>query len=571
MALYESETTIEPTLETYRLHEYDWEQYDELYEAFEWEVPDAFNIATYICDRWANADPARVAMVAVDVDGTTTEYKFEELRHLADRLAHFLDSEGIEKGDRIAVSGAQRIECLATHLAAWKLGAVTVPLSLLFGPDGLKYRLQDSGAAAFVASETSLSSLREIRSDCTALETVLTLDGNSAEGEEISLWEAISDRPAIPEAVRTDAKDPALILYTSGTTGPPKGVVHAQRSLLGHLPLHVTTLRNMDIRADDVLYTPGEWSWVGPLYGYVLAGLYYGTTIIGDANPQFDPERTLEFVERYEVTNVAGPTTVYRVLMQVPNASQRFDLSSLRVAFEGGESLGQTVADWLRDVVGAEAVHEGYGQTEAGVFIGDCEALGVDHRSDCMGKPVPGSEVRIVEPGSSISIDPGEVGEIALRYEDNPGCFVKYWNEPEKTAEKTQDGWLLTEDLGAITPDDYVSFYSRADDVIISSGYRIGPSEIEEFLASHEAVADAGVIGVPDETRGEIPKAFVVPASDHEPSSELRTELQEHVKNRLAKHEYPRNLEFIDGLPQTTTGKVRRRDLRIREGLIEED
>lgn len=571
MAQKDPETAIEPMLDTYRFFERDWEDYEALRETFEWEVPDQFNIATYTCDRWAEANPERVAMIAVDADSTDTEHTFGQLRRTANRLANYLASQGIERGDRVAVSGAQKVECLVAHLATWKLGAISVPLSLLFGPDGLEYRLEDSGAAAFVADETSLPALREIRANCGALDTVLTVGDSSAEGSEVPFWNVLEDQPPAFDPVWTEAEEPAIIMYTSGTTGPPKGVVHAHRSLLGILPLHVTTLRNMELREDDTLYTPGEWSWVGPLYGFVLAGLYYGTPIVGDADPQFDPERTLELVERFEVTSIAAPTTVYRVLMQVPEVGERFDLSSLRVAFEGGEALGQTVVEWFDELIEDVAIHEGYGQTEAGVFVGDCAALGVDHQPGFMGKPAPGIEVRVIEPDTSQPVDRGEVGELALAYEDNPGCFVEYWNKPEKTARKLQDGWLLTEDLGSYDLDGYVSFHSRADDVIISAGYRIGPAEIEESLATHEAVANAGVIGVPDETRGEIPKAFVVLGEGHEQSDDLAEALQTHVKDRLAKHEYPRELEFVEELPKTTTGKVRRRDLRKREGLIEAD
>lgn len=571
MAQKNPETTIEPDLDAYRFYDQDPDDYEALYGAFEWEVPQQFNMATYLCDRWAEHDPNRTALTAVGEDGTDVAYTYGQLRRYADQLAAYLASKDIELGDRVAVSGAQKVESLVAHLATWKLGAVSVPLSLLFGPDGLEYRLEDSGAKAFIADEAALSSLRQIKAECDALESILTIGDLPPNGNEVPFWNAVEGQPDAVEAVPMEADEPAIIMYTSGTTGPPKGVVHAHRSLLGILPFHVTTLRNMDLRPDDVLYTPGEWSWVGPLYGFVLAGLYYGTTIVGDADPQFDPERMLEFVDRYDVTSIAAPTTVYRVVMQVPDVGERFDLSSLRVVFEGGEALGQSVVDWFDELIESVAVHEGYGQTEAGIFIGDCEALGVNHEPDYMGKPAPGSEVRVVNSDTLESMSSGEVGELALAYEGNPGCFIEYWNMPSKTDQKVQQGWLLTEDLGSYGADGYVSFHSRADDVIISSGYRIGPAEIEESLSTHEAVATAGVIGVPDEMRGEIPKAFVAIGDEYEPSDSLAAALQAHVKNRLAKHKYPREVEFVDELPKTTTGKVRRRELREREGVIEAD
>lgn len=565
MATEEPARAVEPRIEAYRFHEREWDGYEELYEAFEWEIPQEFNAATYCCDRWAEADPDRVAIRAVEAEGER-EYTYGDLRAMADRLANHLESRGIERGDRVGVSGAQKVEFVAAHLAVWKLGAITVPLSLLFGPDGLGYRLRDSGASAFVADAAVLEALREVRGDCETLDTVLAVDGDSGHGET-EFHAAIEGESGTFETRETDAAEPALLLYTSGTTGPPKGAVHAHRSILGVLPHHVTTLRNMDLRADDVLYTPGEWSWAGPLYGYLLGGLYYGTPIVGDADPGFDPERTLELVERYDVTSVAAPTTAYRAVMQVPDAAERFDLSSLRIAFEGGEALGQSVVGWFEDLIGDVAVHEGYGQTEAGIFVGDCEALGVEHEPGHMGKAAPGSEVAVIDPEEPERVPDGEIGEIALRYEDTPTTFLEYWNAPEKTAAVRDGGWHRTGDLGTRRADGYLSFHSRKDDVIITSGYRVGPDEIEESLAAHEAVAVAGVIGVPHEERGEVAKAFVVTAEDHEPGDALRAELQDHVRDRLAKYEYPRELEFVGELPRTTTGKVRRQSLREREGL----
>lgn len=567
MTASEHDSPIEPTLDAYRFFEREWDDYEQLSDAFEWSVPDELNAATYVCDRWAEAAADRVALVVVDPDGSDAEYTYGQLRRTANQLANDLVARGVGRGDRIAVSGSQKLETLATHLAAWKLGAATVPLSVRFGPDSLEYRLRDSGATAFVLDEASRPALREIEADLEALETVLVA-GDAAPGDAESFREAVDGRSTDVETATVDAEESATVMYTSGTTGPPKGVVHPHRSLLGVLPSHVLQARNMDVRDDDLLYSPAEWSWLGPLYQGILPSLYYGDTILGDAAPGFDPERIFELITRYGITVVGGATTVYRFMMQVPQPCERYDLSSLRVVIGAGEALGQTVVEWWRDVADV-AVHEAYGQTEAGVFVGDCEALGVPHEPGRMGKPVPGYEVRVVDSDSTESVESGDLGEIAVRHGGNPGSFVEYWNAPAATDGKVRDGWLLTEDVGSRTEDGYLSFYSRADDVIISAGYRLGPAEIEKCLAAHDAVANAGVIGVPDDTRGEIPKAFVQLAEGHEPTDELEERLQAHVKDRLAKHEYPRELEFVPELPLTTTGKVRRHDLREREGLGE--
>jgi len=569
MSQREPSVTVEPTLDAYRFYEAEWGEYDELVEAFEWEIPEQFNAATYVCDRWAESEPDRVALVAIGSEGSDIEYTFEQLQAHANRLANYLTDQGVERGDRIAVSGAQRIECLTTLVAAWKLGAIAVPLSIRFGPDALGYRLTDSGASAIVADRTSLPALREVADDCEALETVLTVGASETQGDEVQFETAIDGQASTFDTATTDAEAPATIIYTSGTTGPPKGAVHPHRSLLGVLPSHVMQARNMAVRADDLIYSPAEWSWIGPLYQGVLASLYYGTPVLADADPQFDPERTFDLINRYGITFIGGATTVYRMMMQVPDPAERYDLSSLRVVLGAGESFGQTVVDWWHDLIDDVATCEAYGQTESGIVAGDCEALGVEHRPGHMGKPLPGIEMQVVDPETGEPVERDTVGELAVRYEGNPCCFIEYWNEPAKTARKVQNGWLRTEDMGSQTRDGYLSFHSRTDDVIISSGYRIGPAEIEESLATHEAVANAGVIGVPDDTRGEVPKAFVVLAEGHEPAAPLENELQAHVKDRLAKHEYPRAVAFVEDLPKTTTGKIRRHDLRKREGLVE--
>jgi len=566
MATEEPTRKVEPRIEAYRFHEREWDGYEDLYEGFEWEIPGRFNAATYCCDRWVEADPDRVAIHAVESEGER-EYTYGDLRSMANRLANHLQERGIGRADRVGVSGAQKVEFVAAHLAIWKLGAVTVPLSLLFGPDGLGYRLRDSGASAFVADAAALGALREVRGDCEDLDTVLTVDGDPRE-DEAEFHRAIEGETDAFETRDTGADEPAALLYTSGTTGPPKGAVHAHRFLLGALPVYLTVGWNMDPAQDRPMYSPVEWSWVATMYVGLLSSLYYGGSIVADADPEFDPERTLDIVERHGVGNISGPTTVYRMLMGV-SGIERYDLSSLEVAVQGGEALGQEVVEWLRDVAGDVAVHEGYGQTEVGVFVGDCEALGVEHRPGRMGKPLPGSEVAVIDPRTPERVPDGEVGEIALRYEDNPMAFLEYWNEPEKTAAVRDDGWHRTGDLGTRRADGYLSFHSRKDDVIVTSGYRVGPDEIEGTLAGHDAVAVAGVIGVPHEERGEVPKAFVVPSEGHEPDDALRGELQDHVKERLATYEYPRELEFLEELPRTTTGKVRRQSLREREGLTE--
>ena len=564
---YRAEVT--PRLDSYHsLYEADWDSYEQLRESFEWEVPETFNTATYVCDRWADLKAELPAVYAETQGGERHEYSFGEVAALANRLANYLADRGVGAGDRVAVNGTQRVENLATHIAAWKLGAVSVPLSILLGPEGMGFRLRDSGTVAYVADAVSLNVLREVRGDCPALETVLTVGGADPQEGEERFADAVEGQPDTFETAATDPGEPAFIIYTSGTTGEPKGVVLPHRSLLGGLPGIVMGGYNLEMLADDVARIAVEWSWIGSLHLGILSALYFGTPVVAHAENEFDPEREFRLIEEYDVTFAGGPATLLRMMMQVPNRDS-YDTSSMRMVVQGGESLSAEVAEQVTDTFENADIHEVYGQTEALIFVSDCSALGLDHQPGKMGKAVPGHEVRVQDPETGEELGAGEVGEIALRYDgEDPMPFAEYWNRPDQTARKVQDGWLRSEDLGTVDEDGWYSFHSRRDDVIISSGYKMGPVEVEETLATHEAVADAGVIGVPDDTRGEVPKAFVALAPDTEAGDALREELQSHVKERLAKYEYPRELEFVEELPRTTTGKVRRHDLRAREGLV---
>jgi acetyl-CoA synthetase len=557
---------VTPRIDAYHPSEKGHESYEAFREDFEWEVPEEFNTATYVCDRWAEHDPDRVGLHAVAVDGSSETETFEDLRRAASQLADFLAARGVGEGDRVAVNGTQKAENLVTHLAAWKLGAMSVPLSILLGEDGLRFRLQNSDSLAYVADVGNLAALRAVRDDVDALETVLVVDGEDHHDDERPFWDAIEGHDESFGTATTDPEDPATMIYTSGTTGEPKGVLLAHRSLLGGLPGVLMGEYNMAVEDDDVSRVPVEWSWIGSLHLGIFSALFYGVPVVADADSEFDPERELSLIDEYDVTFTGGPATAIRMMTQSP-AVDDYDLSSVRVIVQGGEPLGEGLVDAVEETFPNATIQEVYGQTEALLFVADCEALGLPHRTGRMGMPVPGHEVRIQDTETGEPLDTGEVGEIALKYDDDPLPFLEYWKRPEKTEEKVQDGWLRSEDLGVRHEDGSLSFETRKDDVIISSGYKMGPTEIEESLTDHEAVANAGVIGVPDDTRGEIPKAFVVLAPGHEPSDELGEELQNHVRDTLAQYQYPRALEFIDELPKTTTGKVRRHDLRAREGV----
>jgi len=550
-----------PKLEAYHFHERAYDSYDALLSDFEWEIPDEFNIADYVCDRWADGEQ-RVAIYAEDAAGTTTQHTFSELNEITNSLAGYFDERGVERGDRICINSPQKPETLMAHVAAWKVGATTVPLSTLFGPSAVEYRLDDSGATVVVVDESNLDAFREV--DCD-VDTVVTIGSDEA-GDDVEFWSAVERGPSSYDNAVTAAEDDAMILYTSGTTGDPKGVLHAHRILLGFLPAIVTTIGNMEITDYDVFWSPSEWTWIGTLFLVVFPPLFYGQPALAYESEQFDPETAFKLIDRYEVTNLFAPPTALRMMMQVDDATERYDGSSVRAVTSGGEALGSSIVEWVDETFDGVPVNDWYGQTEADPIATGCGAL-MEYRQGKIGKAAPGVEVEIVDPDDpDVTVDSGELGEIAVDHEaSKPVCFKEYWNKPDETSDKLRSGWLLTEDLGRKDEDGYVAFHSRRDDVIISAGYRISPEEVEDHLTQHRSVVDAGVIGVPDDTRGEVPKAFVVLSGDATPPESLESELQRHVKDRLAKYEYPREVKFVAELPKTSTGKIQRSALRQRE------
>lgn len=551
-------------LEAYRFYEEEWDNYDDLYESFEWEIPEEFNMASYVCDRWANTR-GRAAVFAEDSEGKEQVLTFWQLKRAANRLANYLEAQGVERGDKVGVNSPQKPETLIAHIAAWKLGAVSVPLSTLYGTDGLRYRLDDCEAQVCIVDNSNIKTFRDIHEKLTALDTALTVDVTSPGINEVDFWDAIGPHSDEFDTKVTSPDDDALLMYTSGTTGAPKGVRHGHRLLLGNLPQFVTTTCNLDIRNTDVHWNVAEWTWIGSLFATVFPALYYGRPVLGyHSDSTFDPDETFTLIEKYGISNFFAPPTALRMMMQADPSDH--DLTSLRVLLSGGEDVGQTIVDWAAETFGEAAVHEAYGQTEAHYFIGCCDRL-LELKEGKIGRPLPGHEVEILDPESQEPVEPNTVGEIAIRHEGDPTCFKEYFNRPEKTRNKIRGEWLLTEDLGEMDEEGFVGFVGRKDDVIICSGYRIGPEEIEDCMASHEAVVDVGVIGVSDETRGEVPKAFVVLADGVEPSDDLIDQLQTYAKERLAQYEYPREIEFIEELPTTSTGKVRRADLKERETM----
>ncbi|KFB08963.1 acyl-CoA synthetase [Nitratireductor basaltis] len=530
------------------------ESYEALYRDFQWKIPDRFNIGTAISDRWAEEFPDRIALFDYQPDGEPQTLTFGALAEQSNRFANVLRNLGIERGDRVGLLLAQGFETVIAHAAIYKLGAVAVPLALLFGADALEHRLQSSGAKLVVATLTGAKKLAPLRDALPELRQVVTVSEGNRESNDFYPHLADASPNFVAEATTPD--DPALMIFTSGTTGPPKGALHGHRVLLGHIP-GVQYHHEFLPQGGDRLWTPADWAWAGGLLNIVLPGLYFGLPVVAARLGRFDPEAALTLLERMQIRNAFIPPTALRMLKAVPDISSRFKLS-LRSVASGGEALGRETYEWARRELGL-TINEFYGQTECNIVLSSCAALGVT-RAGAIGRPVPGHRVGIIDANGN-ELPVGEAGDIAVRRPD-PVMFLGYWQNEDATRRKFIGDWMTTGDQGMFDEDGYVHFVGRDDDVITSAGYRIGPSEIEDCIAAHPAVSLAVAVGKPDPLRTEIVKAYIVTNKGHAPSAELADEIRLWVRERLSAHEYPRELEFVDEIPLTTTGKVIRRTFR---------
>jgi acetyl-CoA synthetase len=528
--------------------------FEALRASFRWPIPRRYNIGVDVCDRWAAIDPGRPALLDVGTDDAVEPVTFGEIREASNRLARALRRRGIGRGDRVGILLPQGRDVLVAHVALYKLGAVALPLAVLFGVDGLTYRLQDSGARGLVTNAAGVTRLAPVRDELPALEVVLCTDGPGAGAD--GLREAMEAEEAGFEPVDTGPDDPAMMIFTSGTTGQPKGALHGHRVLLGHLP-GFELVHEFYPRPGDLMWTPADWAWAGGLLNALLPSLHHGMPVVAWKSEKFDPERVFAMMARLKVRNTFVPPTALRMLRAVPSPRGRHDLD-LRTIASAGEALGAETLAWGREALGL-TINEAFGQTECNLVLASCAALGVV-RPGAIGKAVPGHEVGLLRPDGSLC-EPGEQGQIAVRRPD-PVMFLEYWNRPEATRDKFVGDWMTTGDQGIMDEDGYVRFVGRDDDVITSSGYRIGPTEIEDCLLRHPAVANAAAVGKPDVLRTEIVKAFVVLKPGSTAGDTLAADIQRFVRERLSAHEYPREVAFVRELPLTTTGKVIRRALR---------
>jgi acetyl-CoA synthetase len=530
--------------------------YERLYTSFRWNIPARYNIAADVCDRHA-ADPNKIALIGEGAGGETWRMTFREVQRKANQLANLLVSLGLVKGDRVMLLLGQNPWTAIAHVACWKAGFVSVPVSTLFAADAVAYRLNHVGVRVVITDVANLEKLTKARKSALETERVYLIDGHGPEAH--SLDASIELARDTFTNVDTAADDPAFLNFTSGTTGNPKAALQAHRSMLGHLPGAEFGL-DFFPQPSDVMWSPADWAWLAGLMDVLMPAWYHGVPVLTFRAPRFDPEQAFDMIGRHHVRTTLLVPTMLRMMRQVPDPVERFG-AKLRAIYSGGESVGKELVEWGAEVLRIP-INEVFGQTECNLVLGSNGSV-MPTKPGSIGRAIPGHIAAIVDDAGQRQA-PGVTGNIAVRSPD-PVMMLEYWRNPDATRGKYSDGWLITGDLGTCDEDGYFWFEGRADDIITSGGYRIGPSEIEDALARHHAVVMAAVVGVPDPVRTESIKAFVVLKEGFGSSPELADEIRNFVREHLARHEVPRDVEFVDAFPMTTTGKILRRILRDAE------
>jgi acetyl-CoA synthetase len=525
--------------------------YQEMCAQHRWEVPARYNIATDVCDKHSRD---RLAMIWEDWRGNERQVTFGELQDLSNKFANALAAHGVERGDRVATLLPSLPETAAVFLGTYKAGAILLSMSVLYGDEGIEHRLRDSQAKVLVTDTKNRHRIPE-----GLAEVIFLLD--SGEGEraagDIDLAEALSKASDSYDVVDTAADDPAQLYYSSGTTGMAKGILHAHRYLLAHEEFEFCH----DVQDGELFHGSGEWAWAAGICPLLGPWRYGAVQFVYARKGGFDPEEQLRQLSKHNVQNMFTTPTALRSMRAVSDAGKRYPMPEMRIVCSAGEPLNPEVIHWFREQYGL-TVLDYYGLTESYPLCGNFPTVEV--REGSMGLPLPGWEVEILDEDEK-PLPAGERGEICMRARSNPHYPIGYWNRPEDTEEVFGGDWFHTKDAAQKDEDGYFWYAGRADDVIISAGYRIGPFEVESACVEHPAVLEAAAVASPDEKRGDIVKAFIVLAEGHQPSDALADEIKAHVRQAHSAYAYPREIEFVDDLPKTLTGKIRRIELREAE------
>ena len=562
------------------------DRYQAIHQGFGWKVPHRFNMAQACCSQWA-AHPATARRTAIREhvagQGLGRSWTFGQLQKAANQLSQVLQAQGVRRGDRVAIVMPQRFETAVAYMAVLQMGAVAMPLSMLFGPEALAFRINDSQTRVALCDESTVQALRQARPDCPGLQSLIGV-GEAGALADLDCTQAMARQPPSFKAVSTLAEDPAVLIYTSGTTGNPKGALIPHRALIGNLTGFVCSQNWFGFDPFDasrpsqaVFWSPADWAWTGGLMDALLPSLYFGRPIVA-FNGRFSPELAFEILQSHGVTHTfLFPTALKAMMKAVPDVKARYRLK-LQAMMSAGEAVGDAVFGYCQAQMGV-TVNEMFGQTEINYVVGNCTRLW-PAKPGSMGKGYPGHQVAVIDEAGQLC-PPGTPGEVAVNRFDvhghpDPVFFLGYWNNDKATQAKYTGNWCRTGDVAVADEDGYLWYQGRTDDMFKAAGYRIGPGEIENCLVKHPAVQNAAVVPKPDADRGALVKAYVVLSPDwwvrrpHGPGQarfddEVRRELQAHVKGLLAPYEYPKEIEFIEQLPMTTTGKVQRRVLRLQE------
>ena len=511
--------------------------YDQARAEHRWEVPERYNIAADVCDKHPRE---KLAMVHEDFRGNVRSVTWGELQDLSNQFANVLVAHGVERGDRVAMLLPPTPETAAAFLGTWKVGAILLSMSVLYGDDGIRHRVTDSQAKVLVTNAANADRIEhELVQQILILDETLLAHGSTAF-----------------TCVDTAAEDPAQLYYSSGTTGLAKGILHAHRYILAHEEF----VYCHDVRDGEVFHGMGEWAWAAGICPLLGPWRYGAVQAVYQREAGFEPGKQLDFLSRHDVTNVFATPTAIRSMMSISDAGTRYP-QKFRIVCSAGEPLNPEAIRWFRDQYGV-TVLDYYGLTESYPLCGNFPFMEV--RDGSMGKPLPGWEVAILDEDER-PVGVGERGEICLKARTNPHYPIGYWNRPEDSVDVFGGEWFHSKDAASFDDDGYYWYEGRAYDVIIAAGYRIGPFEVESACLEHPAVAEAAAVASPDERRGNVVKAFVVLAAGHQPTDALAEEIKTFVRDHHSAYAYPRRIEFVAELPKTLTGKIRRIELRQRE------
>jgi len=529
-----------------------WKEYNE----WKWDIPEFYNMGADAVDKHLE-DPAmknKVALYWEHENGERRKYTFWEMSTLSNKMGNVLRDLGLKKGDRFLIRLPNIPEFQMIFLAGVKIGAVPIPSSTMFKAKEVEYRIQDSSSVLVITTPEYVAEVDEIKDNCPTLKHVMIV-GEPKEGE-VSFYGSMEKASRYLELEKTKPDDMAFFCYTSGTTGMPKGAVHAHRWAIGNDP---NAFYWQAFQPGDIMAHTGALSWIYPLGNAFIYAWRNGASVLLYEG-RFTAEKWFELIEKYQVTNLACVPTGYRMFLTVDDFEKKWDLSTLKHCISAGEPLNPEVISEWKKKLGIQ-IFDGIGMTECMVYLSNIP--GMEIRPGSCGRPQPGHKCAVVNE-EGVPVPQGELGTLAVS-EDDPGLLLEYWNKPEKTAECFKNGWFLTGDNLFIDKDGYYWFSARGDDLIMTAGYRVSPFEVESTLIEHPSVLEAAVVSSPDEMRGVIVKAFVILNEGYAPDEALLKDIQGFMKKNAAPYKYPREIDFVKELPKTQSGKTKRKLLREQE------